>query len=76
MDLCPRSESSFVSLLSPPFVKSIFCLFQHYKQDADGLVCELREPLKKQGGLDFSVDTDDFKKCETQFYCFMSVCQT
>jgi len=35
---------------------------QHYERDADGLVCPLAHPLMKQGGLDFSVDMEDFKK--------------
>ena len=41
-------------------------MLQHYQRDADGLVCPLSQALEKKGGLDFSVDTEDFKKgiCE------------
>jgi len=44
-------------------IPSLFIYFsQHYERDADGLVCALRTPLQKKGGLEFSVDTEDFKK--------------
>ncbi|XP_039257430.1 tyrosine-protein kinase CSK-like [Styela clava] len=51
-----------VTIDEEEYFENLTHLVEHYEGDADGLVCELREPLKKQGGLDFSVDTEDFRK--------------
>lgn len=51
-----------VTIDEEEYFENLTKLVEHYKHDADGLVCRLLEPLKKKGGLDFSVDTEDFRK--------------
>ena len=36
---------------------------QHYQEDADGLVCQLKHPVKKtSGGIEYTVSVQDFKE--------------
>jgi len=44
------------------FFENLNKLVKHYLAEPDGLVCKLLKPVKKQGGLDYSVNTDDFRK--------------
>ena len=37
---------------------------EHYQKDADGLVTRLRVPVAKEGKQNYTVEMDDFKKCE------------
>ena len=39
-------------------------MVEHYQKDADGLVTRLRVPVVKEGKQHYSVEMDDFKKCE------------
>ena len=39
-------------------------LVEHYQKDADGLVTRLRVPVPKEGKQSYTVEMDDFKKCE------------
>ena len=39
-------------------------LVEHYQKDADGLVTRLRVPVAKEGKQNYTVEMDDFKKCE------------
>ena len=39
-------------------------LVEHYQKDANCLVIRLRVPVAKEGKQKYSVEMDDFKKCE------------
>ena len=39
-------------------------LVEHYQKDSDGLVTRLRVPVAKKGKQNYTVEMDDFKKCE------------
>ena len=51
-------------------------LVEHHQKDADGLVTRLRVPVAKEGKQNYTVEIDDFKKCEctivvhTSFHLF------
>ena len=41
-------------------------MVEHYQKDADGLVTRLKVPVeKKSGKVEYSVDSDDFKKSKS-----------
>ena len=44
-------------------------LVEHYQKDSDGLVTRLRVPVAKEGKQNYTVEMDDFKKCE----CVMAI---
>lgn len=44
------------------YFENLTKLVEHYKKEADGLICALGRPLQKKGGLDYSVNTEDFQK--------------
>ena len=42
-------------------------MVEHYQKDADGLVTRLKVPVeKKTGKVEYSVDSEDFKKSESK----------
>ena len=52
-------------------------MVEHYQKDADGLVTRLKVPVKKSGKVEYSVDSEDFKKsksgvCGTVRYTWVS----
>jgi len=51
-----------VTIDEEEYFENLSKLVEHYKFEADGLVCKLSIPLQKSGGLDYSVDTDDFRR--------------
>ena len=41
-------------------------MVEHYQNDSDGLVTRLKVPVKKKSGkVEYSVDSEDFKKSES-----------
>ena len=44
-------------------------LVEHYQKDADGLMTRLRVPVAKEQKQNYTVEMDDFKKCE----CVMAI---
>lgn len=55
-------KNNKVTIDEEVYFENLSKLVEHYQYDADGLVCKLGSPLKKKGGLEFSVDTEDFEK--------------
>ena len=56
------------NLSSPKFLLMILIntsitILQHYSADKDGLVCELRRPVEKEGQKEFCVDQKAFAEC-------------
>jgi len=46
--------------------ESLTQLVEHYQKDADGLVTRLKVPVeKKSGKVEYSVDSEDFKKSKS-----------
>ncbi|CAK8676993.1 unnamed protein product [Clavelina lepadiformis] len=55
-------KNNKVTIDEEEYFENLTKLVEHYEKDADGLVCRLTTPLRKQGQLDFTVDTEDFRK--------------
>uniref|UniRef100_H2YJW5 Tyrosine-protein kinase n=1 Tax=Ciona savignyi TaxID=51511 RepID=H2YJW5_CIOSA len=51
-----------VTIDEEEYFENLTKLVEHYKIDADGLVCALSLPLVKSGGLEYSVDTEEFRR--------------
>ncbi|XP_076354615.1 tyrosine-protein kinase CSK-like isoform X4 [Tachypleus tridentatus] len=44
------------------YFENLSKLVEHYQKDADGLCTQLRKPVPKEGGLEFSVDSSAFEQ--------------
>ena len=50
-------------------------MVEHYQKDADGLVTRLKVPVeKKSGKVEYSVDSEDFKKSKSVGWGKVGVC--